>query len=68
MFLSKGTQTWCSYDPQDNEVTVNPMPKAGDDDLLNVAVIETYTKVGRVYVLEEEEMPDNTEVAAVFRY
>jgi hypothetical protein len=44
------------------------MPMSGDDDLLNVAVIETYAKGGRVYVLDEDKMPDDTEIAAVFRY
>lgn len=68
LFVSRGVQTWGSYIPQQNEVVVHSVPKPGDDDLLNVAVIETYTKGGRVYVLDEDKMPNDSEIAAVFRY
>lgn len=68
LFVTRGVQTWGNYSLQKNEVEVHSMPKSGDDDLLNVAVIETYTKGGRVYVLEEDDMPNHSEIAAVFRY
>ena len=37
-------------------------------DLYNDAVIQTILNGGEVYILNEEEIPDNLEIAAVYRY
>jgi Bacterial archaeo-eukaryotic release factor family 3 len=49
-------------------VDVHSQPEPGDQELLDFAVVQTILHDGTVYALEAETMPDQTALAAVFRY
>lgn len=40
----------------------------GEEDLLNVAAVETILHRGEAFTIPDAKMPDGTEVAAIFRY
>jgi hypothetical protein len=40
----------------------------GDEDLLDLAALQTFSTGGTVYAVTPEQMPDKAQVAAIFRY
>ena len=51
-----------------NRDLLEPEPAPGDEDLLDLAAIQTILNGGTVYVVEPEQVPGQTLLAAVFRY
>ncbi len=43
-------------------------PMAGSEDLLDLAAIQTITNGGMVYMMEKSALPDESLIAAIFRY
>ncbi len=68
IFVAVGVQQWGNYNPETEEVKLSEGPLTGNEDLLDLAAAKTFLNKGNVYALEEEQMPDNTQVAAVFRW
>lgn len=69
LFLKRGEVVWGTYDKDEGKVHIDQMHRTNNTELLNKAAIETVKNAGDVYVLNEEEMPDDTTSAnAVFRY
>ena len=68
LFVPVGVQVWGVADPSTNSVHVHQDPEAGDEDLLDLAAIESILKGGTVYAVEPEKVPDQAILAAVFRY
>jgi hypothetical protein len=68
LFVAVGVQQWGSFDPQSNELEIHGDTEPGDDDLLNLAAIQTFLNGGTVYAVEPNKVPDTAPVAAVFRY
>mgnify|MGYP001095044931 CR=1 FL=1 len=68
LFIAKGRQLWGIFNPQQNELTLHEQPSPENSDLLNVAALQTHLNGGTVYVLSVEDMPTNSDLAAVFRY
>lgn len=67
LFVATGTQKWGNFDPQANEIHVHSELESGDEDLLNVAAVQTILNGGTVYAVEQNRFLDAT-LAAVFRY
>ncbi len=65
LFVAIGQQQWGRFDGQ---VQVHTEPQLGDEELLNLAAAQTLLNGGAVYAVDPDEMPDETPVAAVFRY
>jgi len=65
LFVVIGQQQWGSFDEQ---VQVHAEQQPGDEELLNLAASYTLLNSGAVYAVGVDEMPDETPVAAVFRY
>ncbi|MFP4015476.1 MAG: hypothetical protein ACLFUI_00460 [Halanaerobiales bacterium] len=66
LMIKENTVEWGVFDPDENKLTITE-----DDmhnDLMNFAARETIKHGGEVYVIKEENMPDDAEIAAVFRY
>lgn len=63
-----GQQQWGKFDLQNDKVEVHPEYGPGDEDLLNLAAVQTLLHDGTVFVLRPEEMPAKRQAAAVFRY
>jgi hypothetical protein len=68
LFVANGTEYWGNYDPDDNKLQLNQNPKAGDVDLLDNASVYTLINGGTVYVVDSNESPEFTPIAAIFRY
>lgn len=68
LFLRLGTRHWGTFDEETSEVVLHEEAEPGDQDLLDLAGIETFINGGSVYIVEPEKIADDQEVAAVFRY
>jgi hypothetical protein len=68
LFVRGDVDHWGSYDLANNRVTTHNERKPESADLLNLAAIHTLLNSGTVYTLDREEMPLNTDVAAILRY
>ncbi|HZD55369.1 MAG TPA: hypothetical protein VE136_01500, partial [Anaerolineales bacterium] len=68
LFLALNLQQWGTFDPDSNTVTLHPHHEPGDEDLYDLAAVQTFLNNGVVYALEPDRMPADAEVAAIFRY
>lgn len=68
LFAALGIQAWGTFDPHKNKIHLHPEFESGDQDLLDLAVVQTLSNGGTVYGLEPESMPGQAELAAIFRY
>jgi hypothetical protein len=68
LFVAVGLQQWGDYDPGANRVDLHATPQPGSFDLLDLAATQTLLNGGAVYAVEPSEVPDETPLAAVFRY
>jgi len=68
LFVVTGRQLWGTFDPDTNEVELNPVAEHGNGDLLDLAAVHTILNGGVVYAVEPDKMPENVPLAAVYRY
>ncbi|AHJ31565.1 hypothetical protein PN465_09120 [Nodularia spumigena CS-584] len=68
MFVPIDMQIWGKFDPDTMTVDVHSEPEPDDEDMLDLAAIQTVINGGKVYTVESEQMPNGTPVAAIFRY
>lgn len=68
LFVALGVQVWGKFDKDTNTIHIREESQPGDEDLLDLAAIQTILKGGTVYALEPEKMPGQGSLAAVFRY
>ncbi len=68
LFLKKGQQILGSYEPEEDRITIYEKEEPGSEDLLDFAAIKTILSNGAVYIMEEDDMPDENPAAAIYRY
>ena len=69
LFVALGEQSWGAYIPSgDGSVVLHAAYEHGDQDLLDVAAVETLRHGGRVYAVDPVEVPAAAPLAAIFRY
>ncbi len=68
LFIPIGEYSWGWLDKDRNTVHHSAEPQKRDHDLINMAVIKTLTQGGDVYALDKEHMPNDSFIAAIFRY
>jgi len=68
LFVSVGVQQWGRFVPETDTVHLSAEPMPGDEDLLDLAAIQTLFNGGTVYAVESEKMPDDALLAAIFRF
>lgn len=69
LFLSKSAEEIIGvYDKNSNTVNTDNMGDKNAEDLVGVAVRQTLLNGGRVYLLDQEDMPQSNQLAAIFRY
>ena len=68
LFVAMGVQQWGRFDESRHETVLPDEPTAQDQDLLNLAAIQTFITGGSVYAVAPDEVPGGGNVAAVFRY
>ncbi len=68
LFVDRDKQLWGTFDPTTEMLAIHETRKRSDEDLLDLAALQTVLNNGTVYALEREEMPDEYPLSAVFRY
>jgi len=68
LFTAIGVQVWGHFDPAQDQLQVHQSPEPGDEDLLDLAAIETLIKGGTVYAVAPDEVREFSPLAAIFRY
>jgi hypothetical protein len=68
LFVQTDTHQWGQFDPDKGVVSGHDSPQLGDQNLVNLAVVQTILHGGSVYTLSPSEMPERSRIAALLRY
>jgi len=68
LFLNPRRPQWGVIDQAHRRIDVHGTFQPGDEDLLEVAAVETLRRGGEVYATDEGDMPGAESVAALYRY
>jgi hypothetical protein len=68
LFTALGVQNWGSFDAANNSLEQHQDFQVGDQDLLDLAAVQTLLNGGVVYALDPGDMPDSNPLAAILRY
>lgn len=71
LFVARGVRVWGSYDGQGRKLHFQldkDGPRNGNEDLLDLAAVQTYLNGGKVFLVDQQEVPEGKSLAAVFRY
>jgi hypothetical protein len=69
LFVKKGMQVFGSFNEMENKLILGEEGAINEpDDLVDKAVIKTIQNGGEVFFLDAEQMPNQSELAAIFRY
>jgi hypothetical protein len=68
LFVASDRQQWGSYHGESGAVELHQKMEPASEDLLEIAAIQTFLNGGLVFTLPIEEMPDEHDLVAVFRY
>ena len=68
LIVPLGMKRWGQYEPEHDTVRVDPGPTPWNTDLLNFAVIQTLINSGNVYAVPQDQLPNQAEIAAIYRY
>jgi len=68
IFIKKDLVRWGKYDGENHKVLYRNEPGNDDVDLMNWLSIKGLETGSNVYILPPEEMPDQSDVAALFRF
>jgi len=68
LFVDRDAQQWGTFDPVTSTLTLHPEAEPDDEELLDLAAVQTFMHTGTVYVVGRDQMPDGTSLAAIFRY
>jgi len=68
LFVPVGVQQWGRFNSVTDEVVLDKDADASNEDMLDFAAIQTMANGGTVYAMNREEMPDDSSLAAIFRY
>ncbi|HEX8331571.1 MAG TPA: hypothetical protein VF622_03060, partial [Segetibacter sp.] len=68
LFVAKGEHVWGTFDEMTNEIKIHENAEGESEDLIDNAVVKTLATGGEVFLLEKEQMPAESPVAALMRY
>jgi hypothetical protein len=68
LFVANGVQKWGKYDLDKHNVYIHDEPQPEDEDLLDFAATLTILTGGEVHALDQNEIPDNSPIAAIYRF
>jgi len=68
LFAATDAHCWGQFDEQSGAVEQHDQPQVQDQDLLDLAAVQTLLQGGEVYLLNQDEMPTEAPAAAVYRY
>jgi release factor family 7 len=67
LFIRKGDRQWGIFNPADGRTEVLGEYRQGAEDLVNLAAVKTLLGQGKVYVVEDGEMPEDSGIAGLCR-
>jgi Bacterial archaeo-eukaryotic release factor family 7 len=68
LFVQRNSEIWGTFDVQKNSLKIHEQQMDGDENLVDKAIVRTILNGGEVHVVEKEEMPANSKMAAIMRY
>jgi hypothetical protein len=71
LFVARGVRVWGRYRDDARKVEfqlAQDGQQNGNEDLLDLAAVQSYLNSGKVFVVDQQEVPEGQAVAAVFRY
>lgn len=68
LFVALNLQQWGRFDPATNEVRIQQDAEPGGQDLMDLAAVQTLLHGGNVYAVEQDQMPTDASLTALFRY
>jgi hypothetical protein len=68
LFVDQKEHIWGKHEPGSGAIFLEDDRKPDNNDLLDVAAINTIRKGGTVYAIDGDNLPDKAPLAAVFRY
>ena len=68
LFVALNRQRWGQFDAATQRSRIRAQPQADDQDLLDLAAVQTMLHGGIVYAAEAEQMPVAADIVAIFRY
>jgi hypothetical protein len=68
LFIEIGSNQWGRYDADENRIEIHDERENGDEDLIDLAAVNTFINGGTVHALRRENMPVDGKIAATFRY
>jgi len=68
LFTATDQHLWGAFDEATGQMTLHEENRPGDEDLLDCAAFWALLKGGTVHAVPQEEIPDKSEICAVFRY
>ncbi len=68
LFAAVDVQRWGSFKPESGEIRLDDGPTAENQDLLELAAVQTLLNDGTIYAREGSEIPGRQGLAAIFRY
>ena len=68
LYVAIGASVWGNYDPEHDVASLHEEAKPGDENLVNLAVVQAVLHGGTVYALPASEMPEGSVIASLFRY
>jgi hypothetical protein len=68
LFVDRDAQQWGTFDPVTSTLTLHPEAEPDDEELLDLAAVQTFMHAVTIYVVGQDQMPGGTSLAAIFRY
>jgi hypothetical protein len=68
LFIARNQHLWGTFDPQNHTVALASEQSSGTDDLLDFVAIQAIRNGATVYAVDPESVPDDSPIAAVYRY
>jgi hypothetical protein len=68
LFAQKNEQIWGTFDKNSNELLIHDKQEDKDDSLMDKAILKTLLNGGEVFIMEKEQMPSDSKLAALMRY
>ncbi len=71
LFTARGVRVWGRYDPESRELHFQEEQEGqrnGSEDLIDRAAIQTWLNGGKVFAIEQKDVPEGRAAVAIFRW
>jgi hypothetical protein len=68
LFVQTNSEIWGKFDEQKNSLKIHEQRMDGDENLIDKAIVRTILNGGEVHMVEKEDMPADSQMAAILRY